>query len=438
MDFFDAKTKPSRTNSMFAAGGYHYTPIMPVHVTSAGEPYAVPYANPSAFRADPGQYNIQFANGNPSYSIRKEFNKGIMNFRKRMSGNEAEHGAFIRFFNTMKSLNVTYDFWKHTCFCCDWLSGANREDREKLVRQMEQTSDFRTRLNIQKQLDAKMYSFSSRILSNDSASCVTRSCLQFTIFMLYTVLFVMLIVYYQDMAFCRLFKDNLKTNMTTSDDFAMKCEVLSKSDCILNVNGAKYNTYQYAQIRLTLFVLSCIPFAFLYCCLRSLTTRFMDQMNPENMDALTIKEVDGKSYQKLKNHWYTPSAQWVKRFYTILYLIVFFGCGIAGLVIDGFAVASWQNCHETKWSSLAHNARPVELPTALLCFNSVATIVGIFYFMSRFCRGLAKEAAGHQMDWSEIDGNAGGDAVTVGHVNTGLAHPTYAHAEGTPVMRAAA
>jgi len=331
-------------------------------------------------------------------------------------GTTDEHEAFVNFYDGVRKLNLFTDFWTNFCFCCDWYCGSKDPKTigalEEYRYKMKNANTLDDRINARANYAEARESLSRKILSSDMTYTLIRWTFQIGVVVSYFTIFAMLLVYYQDAFFCDQFKDNLKPNITSTDKFAQKCNVLTKKECTISLNFAVYNIYQYSQIRIALFVLSCIPYLFLYTTTQAMANIFMEQMNPyhkqEQDGEPVIKSIGGKTYTikkyKMKKYdcWYLPPSV-LRNIYLFLYLTTFLAVGGTGLALDGSAIKSLENCHETEWSSLPSKSKPGDLPLVLIIFNSITTCIGLIYFISRASRSFYKRSYGTDTHYLSIE-----------------------------------
>jgi hypothetical protein len=214
---------PNKDRSHGHTAGYYYQPLIPVVHT----------ANPAQTTAP----RIPIHNTVVNRQFQHQFRKDVR------GGDTDEHRAFVEFYDGVRKLNLFTDFWTNFCFCCDyyWRTKENTDRIATDKYNMKHANTLRERIDARARYVLDRESTSQSILSSDMTYTIFRWTFQIGVAASYFTIFAMLLVYYQDAFFCDQFKDNLKPNITSTDKFAQKCDVLTKKECIISLNFAMYN-----------------------------------------------------------------------------------------------------------------------------------------------------------------------------------------------------
>ena len=279
--------------------------------------------------------------------------------------------AFEYLFQDLQSLSVGNDFWKFSCFVFDFCSSKYKNNSYiRDLRSLDAISDINTKAAKEREILNKYYCCSTYIFDHTWV----RWTFQFLIMGLYFVLFILLVVYYQDMSFCHHFHPTLKPicPFDQSPTLQDKCWMLRQEDCQVQWTGKnKIDLYTYAQIRISLFCLSFLPYIFLYACMQRYSHLLLQQLNP-NIHA----------------HTYSNSIEpmHIRVIFNILFIIVFVCIGFIALVLDGITVQSLKSsaCEDTQWGTIMERMHTYDVPTLLLVFNSFTMLWTFIYLAGKF------------------------------------------------------
>lgn len=378
-----------------------------------------------------GRYNdmtyddkIGILRNNSSYRAAKH---NIDKFRKEHIKDPEMKNAFAYIIHSIKSLEVSEDFWHYTCCLFNY---ANNRNNEELRKKRAQLSVYKKMPNRTDDQNIEMGKISEEVYSLENGACswfdptksgwhmLFRYFLNTVIIGTYIAVFILLLMLNQDASFC--YKSNatlVRPGCSRINDDA-KCEFAWAQ--------GHYNMYRYSAVRIVFFLCSCIPYVFLYCLIENTKRNLLKMFEPDPLVLLNPDKHKGKAdvptthfdsmffkskLREIKTSYIhkdgttkeitvqkshntslaNPSI--IKKLFFGLFLIFFMGFGILSLSMDVAAFQHLKDCNDgNKDWSLYLDAKPYDIAIVLFWSNLIGTVWGFLYMIARFQEFISNES----------------------------------------------
>jgi len=356
---------------------------------------------------------------------RQEVMKKLALFKTSIKNEDANNNSlywsFVYYFNAINSTNIWNDIVKYSCWCCDHQFNSKEiETHNKAYREAVKSNNIQSMIDELEKIQ-KAKKWSTWFYENS----YIKWGLPFLVISAYFIVYVLLIVFYQDTALCWQFQNSLNPNNHEVEviingskvkQMVDQCYELRSEKCIIHTLGTQYNIFEYARLRVAMYTLSFIPFIFLYVCMQYQLNYLLKRMDPNRKDYHDpdpLKPLGNSTERRMKK-----SGFWelhtgiIKLAHVYIFIFVNAGTFIVSMILDVNAVQSLEDCDSKYWALYLKDNQPRRIPEVLVSMNGIAAFWGFIYIMSKIFNTLSKN---NNRDADLIIDIADADNMTVAH-----------------------